>query len=833
MTRTREYLTEQLATKVDRHGVVVWADPVGEYRDVAAEVIPKGAVFERFGESWYEMRRRIEPQLGRADPRLIVYLDAEAPDEDPLEELRAYATEFKTRLITLLRNTMSGEFAPAKIDEIAGAAATLGEAEALIAGGAAGGPAQLVKTLKLHEPTDIVLCLASDGAKALKDDPKLIDEACSFLSTYLGADCAKDGSRLAEDIARHLLMVELAATIPQLPDSLASALRPVNAEQRQRCQLVLHRWKNDQSLEASFRQAMQKGSGELDLVGELEWHEGFSTLDTVPAFEDLAFEEYLRRLKEGGHEQGEQLALARLGSRWAPVGDQTREWNQRWQVAYAVAQLHRLISVAQADPGGSVAQRLKRYAETDWRIDQAHRRLELALLNLVDRSKIDTPVKDARRAYDKWLDNYLRRFTTSAETDGLAPDGLLLQGHIHENIVTPWRKLGPVVYFMVDALRFELGQDLSGSLSRQFDAATVEIQPAVGLVPSITPVGMANLCPGAEAGLELSLDSGDRLLVKIAGRDVMNPPQRMSLLQAAHGKVTDLELDDIFRLEDQELAERITGSNMILVRSREIDEAGESGKISLGLQGFDVMVQQLSRAVARLARHGPSRFVIASDHGFLALTREVGAHMVIPKPGGRGEVHRRAFVGRGGAAGQALLRMPLSKIGLPGDLDVIVPRGLALIASGGVRGFFHGGLSPQELITPVITVELEPPKGSAVSVIEAAIAEKITSHIFTAKLLLRSDLLSESFPVRPVAVRQSDGTEVGALATAGGAEVGEGLVRLVPGEEVTLGFRAAASLVKGDKIELQAYDARTDRRVAVSKKPATVARALGVEDELL
>ena len=42
--------------------------------------------------SRYELRRHVE-QDPPARARLIVYIDAEAPDEDPLEELRASGTE--------------------------------------------------------------------------------------------------------------------------------------------------------------------------------------------------------------------------------------------------------------------------------------------------------------------------------------------------------------------------------------------------------------------------------------------------------------------------------------------------------------------------------------------------------------------------------------------------------------------------------------------------------------------------------------------------------------------------------------------------------------------
>jgi hypothetical protein len=829
MTRLRQVLSEQIAAKLDRHGIVVWADPHEEYRASVADLVPEGVPFEQFKGSWYELRRRIESEMGRPDPRLVVYVDAEEPDEDPLAELRAAGTELRTRLGTVLRQAMADELASTRLDEIANAATTLTEAEALIEGGAAGGPPALLKTLGPHEPTDLILRLVTEGDRILADHPELLGEVRNFGERQLGLRMSGPQD-VPGDIARHLIMVELASVLVELPDGLQRAYHPVSAEQRRRCETALHRLKHDQRLRPAYDELMRRASEELALASQLTWHDALTDLDTVPGYDDLAFEEYLRRIENGSFGDAEKLAGARLFSRWV-VGDETQEIGQRWRVASALGQLRRLLASSSETKAASVAELLARYGENDWEIDRAHRRLELSLLGLVDRQSLEEAVRDARRAYDEWLDAYLRRFTAAAEAEGLASGDMLLQSQVHAAAVAPRAKLGPVAYFMVDALRYELAQELLDALRRQFDRANLELRPAVGVLPSITPVGMANLCPGAEEGLQLALE-GDRLIVRIDGEEVMNPAQRVVLLQATHGKVADLRLDDIVRFSEQELAERVAGASLVLVRSQEIDEQGETGKLNIGLNGFDATVQQLSRSVARLVHHGVVQFVVSADHGFLALTRDVGGHMIIPKPGGRGELHRRAFIGRGGTATPALLRLPLEKVGLPGDLDVLVPRGLALIAAGGARGFFHGGLSPQEIVVPVLSVEVQPPKGSTVLQMEAEIAPRITGHIFTGKALIPHNLLSESLTVRPVPVRTADAREIGALATAGDAEAGEGLVRLAPGEEATLGFRVTSKLDKGDKVELHIFDARTDRRLATSRKAATVARALEVEDEL-
>ena len=828
MTAMRDRVASQLRSKLERHGVVVWTDAQGEYRGSVHELVPDDATLVSFDGSWYELRRHAEPHFDKSEPRLILYVDRPTPVNDPLAEIRAAGTEFRLRLGTLLRQTMSAELAAPQLAEIETNAATLVEAETLLAGGVGAGPATLVKALRLHEPTDILLRLATEGGAIVAQSPELGTESTEFIKSQLGLSSAPDDIEGA--VARHLVMVELGQSLPALPDALNQANPTITSDQRRRCKALLRRWKHDETLRTSFKQAMTRAGNDLALATELRWADALGLLDTVPAYDDIAFNKALRLLQEEDFAAAEELAGRRLESRWVVEG-QSELAGQRWQVAHAVARLSRLITSHRRTQARGLGAILRSYAERDWEIDRAQRRLEVALLALTDRRTLDEPVRRVRQEYDDWLDNYLRTTSTATEIEGLVTDDLLVQSQTYAVAVAPRAKRGPVGYFLVDALRFELGQDLAAALQHQFEGGDVSIQPSVALLPSLTSVGMANLCPGAESGLELAIDDAERLVVAINGQQVMTPSDRVTRLQAAHGQVADLRLDDIVRLSETELSESLAGANLILVRSQEIDEQGETGKLNIGLNGFDATVREISRAVARLVNRGLHQFVITADHGFISLTREIGGHMIIQKPGGRGAVHRRVFIGRGGATDNALLRLSLDRIGLPGDLDVLVPRGLALIAAGGSRGFFHGGLSPQELVVPLVTVTVPQAGGSPVLSVDVEIAPKITGHIFTARCLLPTSLLSEPLLVRPVAMRVDDGSPVALLATAGGAEQGEGLVLLAPDEAVTLGFRVTAPLRKGEKVELQVFDARTDRRLGMSMKPASVVRSLEVDDE--
>jgi len=60
LTALQERLAEELAKKVERHGVVVWDDPEAAFSTVVDKVTPAGVTLHRFDGSWFDLRHRLE-----------------------------------------------------------------------------------------------------------------------------------------------------------------------------------------------------------------------------------------------------------------------------------------------------------------------------------------------------------------------------------------------------------------------------------------------------------------------------------------------------------------------------------------------------------------------------------------------------------------------------------------------------------------------------------------------------------------------------------------------------------------------------------------------------
>ncbi|MGC8731733.1 MAG: PglZ domain-containing protein, partial [Halothiobacillaceae bacterium] len=307
-------------------------------------------------------------------------------------------------------------------------------------------------------------------------------------------------------------------------------------------------------------------------------------------------------------------------------------------------------------------------------------------------------------------------------------------------------------YILVDALRWELARELPGVLGGAFETHT---ELVIGTAPSITEVGMAALLSSAASGLELGGES--KLEVRVHGKLLKNRTDRIAYLKEKAGvPVVDLRLEDPkgFRRRLKDLGE---GPALVVVTSREIDQSGEE-ELSSAREHMERVLTHLGLAMRRLAEEGFERFVIATDHGYV-YGEDLAESEKIDPPGGDALLcHRRVWIGRGGTSGGECLLTEVNRFGADSDLLLAVPWNLAAFRTAGPAAYFHGGLSPQEILLPVIVAT---PTGSAkgpgarrltwdVSLGSA----KITARFLSVRIQARSGgLFEEEWPLVRVEVR--------------------------------------------------------------------------------
>jgi hypothetical protein len=337
-----------------------------------------------------------------------------------------------------------------------------------------------------------------------------------------------------------------------------------------------------------------------------------------------------------------------------------------------------------------------------------------------------------------------------------------------------------VAFFLVDALRYELGVALQQQLAEDVPVA---LQAAFAALPSITSVGMASLLPGAGKGLALARKD-DGLVPQLGGLVVANVNQRMEVLRKKFGdRFAEMGLNDFVRAK-QGPPQTV---KLLVLRSVDIDSHLESNpETTLSL--IHDTLKRIRVAVHKLAKAGFHDVVIATDHGFF-LNAQAEAGDVCKKPPGNWlMVHDRCLFGDGAADSHNFV-VSAAKVGVRGDFNQVAgPRSMAPYKAGLL--YFHGGASLQELVVPVLTVKLE--SGSAPALEKATVhisykngATRTTTRLPVIDVLLEGDMFSQAADFEILLEAQDKkGNVVGEAKSGGLVNPATGTLTLRSGERV-------------------------------------------------
>ena len=630
------------------------------------------------------------------------------------------------------------------------------------------------------------------------------------LALATGVDLAAARALLMRYLLLGEFRLDLAASPPAALDIVAM---PANEEQRALLRKLLAGLRKEHA--AVYSEYADHVEQELRLPALAIEPGDLGSVDTF-RFEErtlLAWSDGL--LAQGDYAAAARLYGARRSNFWV---DQDPLRLAQWQLCLLVAELGLAcdaVAAALAGFQGPPAAWVDAYtAEQGWhRLDQAHRRLERWLMAMDEEPDLVQSIAAVRNRYEQLTRSLATHFNAALQKATWQIDGVRAQSAIWNEFVTPHPST-TVAYFLVDALRYEMGAELAEQLA---PVGEVALTYALAAAPTITRVGMVGLLPGAATGFGVGVEGG-KLAGAIDGKVIVDWPARRKVLQGAAPTLVDLELAQVIQLSLAKLKSTVAGAPLVVVRSQEIDQLGESGSTLLARQIMDVIVANVARAVRKLAQAGVTRFVITADHGHLFAT-ERGDDMKIDNPGGKCvEIHRRCWAGYGGTAPTGAVRVTGAELGYATDLDFIFPAGLGVFKSGGDLTYHHGGLSLQEMVIPVIQVRVAAAASGTLPsgrVVLSDVPALTPMRSLGARFKLEGDLYTKPTAVR--IVLQSGSEIVGEAGMAIGAEFdpATGCVTLAPNSDpVGVGLTLRNETVKSFRIVV--LDPATDAVLAQS-----------------
>ena len=722
-----ESLRGLITRQVEDHALVIWYDPEKHYGNVAETLtLPKTSIAQYNG-SFFQLRREIDPLLNDMQPpRLLVYVPMDQGETDhALAELEAAGVVVQpgqqppsrnTRLSLVARNALRplrGDANAAEIEKhVEAGKLSLADLDAISEKKDSGVLSLIFGTSNAQETA--LSFVASSRFDADIEKRSATGELADLLRTTLECDLPGKAplSEMRDRLARHVLLTDLVVGLgSSLPASLSSLKVASALAARDACKDLTRTWRLRRDVRDSYVTAARKVEQESSL-GQIEFLPGtIAEVETFPCLERALLRHVEDALLEGATHDLLDLAASRQSRFWSEV---TPTIQAHWALLATVAQvLLEADRVAKAlkDAPKTVAGLIHAYAEGEspWcLLDTHHRHLESRWYNFDPdaadpRPGLDKLILKAEQRYTEVGSQLAKAFVTQFSTAKHPITGLLRQVQVFETQVKPHLGKGKTAYVWVDALRFEMARELADVLKSDFH---LTLHPALATIPTITEIGMASLVPRADQGVKVVPAGGGKLGLEVAGTVLKDRKDRIAHLKAHAGvSVYDAKLDDLLPKPSKKVRDGIQGADLVLITSQEIDELCEADNITQARRQMDGVLNDLRRGFRVLADLKVKTIVLAADHGHL-FGEEVGDDMKIEAPGGdTADLHRRVWVGVGGTSEASYLRTSLKSLGVESDLDLATPWTLACFKSkGGARAYFHGGLSPQEVIIPVVVM---------------------------------------------------------------------------------------------------------------------------------
>ncbi|MCL4264721.1 MAG: PglZ domain-containing protein [Anaerolineae bacterium] len=570
-------------------------------------------------------------------------------------------------------------------------------------GGSAGWP-HLQVGLQVESARNILFALLAPSPAqqaALQDEKAWVTEAKELIASALGLKLltrGKSWTAVADELWRYLLFSEFVFDLPTaLPETLADVPRAL-PEAQPVIEELCERLRHDQRTQTVYMDRAEAIQAELNLVTACQAIDDLGVRDTFPFEERTFFAQAVRALQADDMDKLRQILGGHARSVWVGRGENQTEWRL---LQTAVSLVESCTDAARQLPEHTRSQDalIDFYLSHLRDVDRLQREFEQAAGDIFDSDgAITTIIKQARRAYRTLSSSVQELFIRHLEKSGWPPPGRLANASVFDKLVAPkLQESGRrVALFLIDALRYELGVELHKQLTEE---GQVELQVAFAALPSVTPVGMASLLPGASQNLRLTRQQ-NKVVPMLADQPLNNVNQRLDVLRRQYGQ----------RFADTSLADFAKGKTnppkeveLLVLRSNEMDqdfETNPEGALSLISRTF----QQIRAALRRLQKQGFQEALIVTDHGFY-LNPALEAGDVCSKPSGNVvNVHDRLLLGDISQDAASFL-LPATHLGIRGDFNQAAgPRAMVAYKAGQV--YFHGGASLPETVVPVIGIQL-------------------------------------------------------------------------------------------------------------------------------
>lgn len=723
--------------------IIVWKDESGEFADAVQEMELENARILTMRENcMFEMRKQIE--VDYAEENLLIYcpMAFEKPQDNWLLDVFLYSEEFRADYWSLLFTELNVENSRPMREYARSVSAFFNSRDrkaklhalrekyknerelqtgifGVLCGAKAYGFSEVVRLVLSADTDEENACLAA------------ISKFCGKEAFWLAVQetYGYQGKPDVMNLACHMLA---SAALSESDDPALPSL-PCSAQHAMQAYGFFLDWlRQDSEGLAVLCVRIEEKYGVENLLRKMN-RSALMRMSVFPAADRMLLESTLFSFAEGRFNMDDAETLLRER--------RDKPWHERYAAYYeavrAIIDMNRFMT---AYRGGFHYTSLKEiwsaYEKELCRMDQYYRAFCTAYDAAMRRGimSLEDGLREAADAAERIYKNGFLSELNNLWTDKMAsgelnwPGMKRQQDFYRANVAAADNRIYVVVS---DGLRYEVAKTLSERLNGQLNGNT-SCEAAVGMLPGITPVGMAALLPHRRLSMDDNLKIRcDELLTDAGCRE--------KVLKAACAQSTVLDYAEFRQCSKAQRAELVRGMKVVYIYHNVIDRVGEAeGNIP---QACEEAMSELGQLMRILVNElSASNVIITSDHGFLYTRSPLEEFDKADKDAISGEImeYKRSYAIVCGSAGDSrTVEMSLAQLGRE-DLTAVYPRGIMRFRlQGGSGKYIHGGLSLQEMMIPVIRYQNKKSgqKGfTAITKTEIVLLgenRKISNNIFT------------------------------------------------------------------------------------------------------
>jgi len=729
-------ITKGLEAQFDRHRIVFWDDPAGEFREAFCAVTLEGVEKIELANTEFAVKYRILREAPKQ--RFLIYRDEPRPSDvdNWLLDVELSHGVFKADQVAIwlgdLGLPISFEDLAREHQDFFRSARRLEKLKATIRGDDTKTKLRL-RMLAICSGVDgefdsVVEALLGDLALGKDDSFRLIDRV--GLGDFFWKQMEQTFGYHAETPSMSDFAITLFKSCYQSAVGGDAILSP-------EALVFFRRWKNNRNAEDAFAKLSAEYGEALGVAQDLAVRD-FRTLIEIDYFEEVD-RAIIRALV---HEVSNQTVAQGEVLNWVRQRRQSH-WYASYRDLYEAIGFAAEFQQAMAEVTlgmTSLTEGVQRYAKTWFRIDQLYRKFIWRMQSSGQATLMRELFEQVENHY---VNNYLlplndawQKHVDATETWSAAP--VHAQRSFYREHVGEFRRRDQKICVIIsDALRYEVAEELLSRI-RSLDRYEAGIEPMLGSLPSYTQLGMASLLPNQD----LQIANNESGAVLVNGRTSQGLEYRRKIL--ATGREGDrsaaVKSDELMGMDKNEARALVRDHDVVYIYHNLIDAIGDKkASEDRVFEAAEDTIEEIIKIVKKFTGANANNLIVTSDHGFIYQHRPIEESDFSSAPIEGDTIlyrDRRFILGYGLKGNRGLRHFTPEQAGLEGSVELLIPKSInRLRRQGSGSKFVHGGASLQEVVVPVVKINKK--RQSDMSAVEVEIIGSSNQLITSSQISVR------------------------------------------------------------------------------------------------